>query len=106
MSDPIEDEIETVKNADRLAETQWSKLFHEARTAGQHYSGVTVQTRVADGRVETHSTPVKTRQGEHLRGTDDYDTTVSLVQKTFMDTQTAKQEIIRQLRRWQQHRNQ
>jgi hypothetical protein len=106
MSNPIEDEIKTVKNADRLAETQWSNLFHKARTTGKRYSGVTVQARIEDGEVETHPTPVKTRQGEHLRGTDDYDTTVSLVQKSFMDTKTAKQEIIRQLRIWQQHRNQ
>lgn len=100
----VEAQIDELKNADSLAGTPFSKLFHEARTTTPDnirtngYSGVTVQVRVRDGKFEVHDEPVKTRQGEHLRGTDSWDGKVSLVVKPFMDTHTARQEIIRQLR--------
>jgi len=103
-SEVVEEEIEAVKNADSLAETRFSKLFHEARTTtpDNHrtngYSGVTVQVRARDGELEVHDSPVKTRQGEHLRGTDSWDAKISLIVKPFMETRTARDEIIRQLR--------
>lgn len=103
-SEIVDEQIEAVKNADSLAETPFSKLFHEARTSTPNnmrtngYSGVTVQVRVRDGEFEVHDSPVKTRQGEHLRGTDAWDGKVSLVVKPFMETRTARDEIVRQLR--------
>jgi hypothetical protein len=103
-SEVIEAQIESVKNADSLAQTPFSKLFHEARTTTPDthrtngYSGVTVQVRVRDGEFEVHGIPVKTRQGEHLRGSDAWDGKISLVVKPFMETKTARSEIIRQLR--------
>jgi len=95
----VEDTIDAVKNADSLGETQFSTLFHEARTTGRNRAtGVTLQVRVRGGEFEVHDDPVKTRQGEHLRGTDAWDGMVSIPVKPFMDTQTARQEIVRQLR--------
>lgn len=108
-SEVVESEIEAVKNADSLAETKFSKLFHEARTSTPDtirtngYSGVTLQVRVRDGELEVHDNPVKTRQGEHLRGTSSWDSKISLVVKPFMDTETARQEIVRQLRQVQRN---
>jgi len=100
----IESEIETVKNAASLGDTKFSKLFHEARTAKSRvYSGVSLQVRVKDGNVEVHDTPVKTRQGEHLRGTDAWDSMINMPVKSFMDTKTGKDQIIYQLRNWQQY---
>jgi hypothetical protein len=92
-----------LRDATSLADTPFSALFHAARTstpdrAGTHgYSGVTVQVRVRDGQIET-SDPVKTRQGEHLRGTDAWDGMVSLPVKPFMTVRTARQEICYRLR--------
>ena len=103
-SEVVEAQIEAVQDAGSLAETQFSQLFHEARTstpnnAGTHgYSGVTVQVRVRDDEIEVHESPVKTRQGEHLRGTDSWDGKVSLPVRPFMETRVARQEIVRQLR--------
>ena len=95
----VENTIEAVKNADSLGETPFSKLFHEARTTGRNRAtGVTLQVRVCGGEFEVHNEPVKTRQGEHLRGTDAWDGMVSIPVKPFMDTRTAQQEIVRQLR--------
>jgi len=95
----VENTINAVKNADSLADTPFSKLFHEARTTGRNRAtGVTLQVRVRDGEFEAHDEPVKTRQGEHLRGTDAWDGMVSIPVKPFMDTRTAQQEIVRQLR--------
>ena len=97
--DVVESTIKTVKDADALGDTPFSKLFHEARTTGRNRAtGVTLQVRVRDGEFEVHDTPVKTRQGEHLRGTDAWDGMVSIPVKPFMDTRTARDEIIRQLR--------
>ena len=102
-SQVVAEQIEAVKDADSLADTPFSKLFHEARTTGRNRAtGVTLQVRARDGEVEAHDTPVKTRQGEHLRGTDSWDFMVSLPVKPFMDTRTARQEIVRQLDAWQQ----
>jgi len=103
QSEVVEAQIEELRNADSLVDTQFSKLFHEARTTTPDnyrtngYSGVTAQVRVSNGDIEV-SNPVKTRQGEHLRGTDSYDGKVSLVVKPFMETRTAKDEIVRQLK--------
>jgi hypothetical protein len=95
----VENTIEAVKDADSLADTPFSKLFHEARTTGRdRATGVTLQVRVRDGEFDVHDSPVKTRQGEHLRGTDAWDGKVSMPVKPFMDTQTARDEILRQLR--------
>jgi len=94
----VENTIESVRNADSLGETQFSTLFHEARTTGRNRAtGVSLQVRVRDGEFEVHESPVKTRQGEHLRGTDAWDGIISIPVKPFMDTQTARQEIVRQL---------
>jgi hypothetical protein len=97
-AETVEAQIEAVKNADSLGETPFSKLFHEARTTGRNRAtGVSLQVRVRDGDFEVHNEPVKTRQGEHLRGTDAWDYIVSIPVKPFMDTRTARQEIVRQL---------
>ena len=111
-SDVVEAQIETLRSADTLGETKFSKLFHEARTTTPDnfrtngYSGVTLQVRVRDGEFQVHEKPVKTRQGEHLRGTDSWDAKVSLTVKPFMDTRTAKDEIVRQLRAFQRNQAQ
>jgi len=108
-SDVVDEQIKAVKNADSLAETKFSKLFHEARTSTPDnirtngYSGVTLQVRVRDGEFEVHDDPVKTRQGEHLRGTSSWDSKISLVVKPFMDTETARDEIVRQLKQVQRN---
>ena len=103
-SDVIEAQIDELKNADSLADTPFSMLFHKARTSKSRvYSGVSLQVRVRDGEIEVHDNPVKTRQGEHLRGTDAWDSMISLPVKSFMETRTAKDEIIRQLRSWLQN---
>ena len=100
----IENEIETVKDAETLGETKFSKLFHKARTSKSRvYSGVSLQVRVRDGEVEVHDEPVKTRQGEHLRGTDAWDSMIHLPVKSFMDTKTGKDQIIYHLRQWMQY---
>ena len=102
-SNVIEAQIESVKNADSLADTPFSMLFHKARTSKSRvYSGVSLQVRVRNGEIEVHENPVKTRQGEHLRGTDAWDSMITLPVKSFMETRTAKDEIIRQLRSWLQ----
>jgi len=98
-SEVVDAQIETIRGAESLADTPFSKLFHEARTTGRNRAtGVTLQVRVRDGEFEGHDTPVKTRQGEHLRGTDAWDGMISLPVRPFMETQTARQEIVRQLR--------
>lgn len=102
-------QIETVENADRIAETEFGALFHEARTTTREkpgtsgYSSVVVQVRVRDGEFETHDEVVKTRQGETLRGTGAWDGTVSLPVRPFMETDTARSELLvqlRHLRKW------
>lgn len=103
-SDVVDAEMERLRGVESLADTPYSRLFHEARTSTPHsartngYSSVTVQVRVTEnGQVET-SEPVKTRQGEHLRGTDQYDGKISIPVQPFLDVRTARQEIVRQLR--------
>lgn len=103
-SDVVAEQIETVRNADSLGDTKFSKLFHDARTTGRNRAtGVTLQVRVRDGEFEVHEKPVKTRQGEHLRGTDAWDTMVSLPVKTFMESRVARDEIVRQLRAFERN---
>ena len=101
-TDIIGAQIKQLKQADTLADTPFSGLFHQARTANSMYSGVSQQARVRSGEIET-AEPVKTRQGEHLRGTDAYDSMITLPCKSFMRVETARDEIIRQLRAWRQH---
>jgi len=99
----IEAQIEDLKTADSLADTPFSMLFHKARTSKSRvYSGVSLQVRVRDGEIEAHPDPVKTRQGEHLKGTDSWDWMITLPVASFMETRTAKTEIIRQLNAWLQ----
>jgi len=93
---------ELSNNGGSLADTPFSKLFHEARTSEKMYTGITVQVRVRDGQFEVHDTPVKTRQGEHLRGTDQWDGMIHLPTQLFMDTKTARQELVWQLQKLQQ----
>lgn len=103
----IEDVIQEVRDADSIAETPFSSLFHEARTTNTMYSTVSVQVRVIDGgKFETHPSPVKTRQGEHLRGTDAWDTIISLPVVPFMKTEIARNELVRRLERWKQNEQQ
>jgi len=102
-SEVIQTQIDAIRGVESLADTPFSKLFHEARTAGRNYSGVALQVRITDGEIEAHSEPVKTRQGEHLRGTDAWDTIITLPTKTFMEVRTARQEIVRQLKAWLQN---
>lgn len=97
--DVIEAEIQALKDASSLADTPFSRLFHEARTTSRRRAtGVVVQVRVRGGELETRDGPVKTRQGEYLSGTSSWEGKVSLPVKPFMETMVAKQEIIRQLR--------
>jgi len=102
-TDVIDAEIDRLQGADSLAETPYAALFHTARTStpdtpgNSGYTGVTCQVRVRDGEIET-SDPVKTRQGQHLRGTGSWDGKLSLTVKPFLDVNTARQEIVRQLR--------
>ena len=103
-SDVIKAQIAELKDADSLADTPFSMLFHKARTSKSRvYSGVSLQIRVKDGEIDVHNDPVLTRQGEHLRGTDAWDSMITLPVKSFMETRTAKDEIIRQLRAWLQN---
>ena len=100
----IDATLDELSGADSLADTPFSRLFHEARTTSRRRAtGVTVQVRVRDGQLEVHDTPVKTRQGEHLRGTDAWDAQVNLPVRAFMDVRTARQEIARQLRHLQRY---
>lgn len=96
-SEVVEEQINELIGAESLADTPFSRVFHEARTARSMYSGVTCQVRVREGEIET-SDPVKTRPGEHLRGTDSWDALISLPVVQFMTTGTATDEITRQLR--------
>jgi hypothetical protein len=98
----VEDMIDELRNADSLAETPFGKLFQTARTAGRNYSGATVQVRVRDGELEA-SDPVKTRRGEHLRGTDAWDGMISLPSKAFMTADVASDHIAQQLKHVKKH---
>jgi hypothetical protein len=89
---------QNLKDIESLSDTPFSGLFHAARTAKSCYSGVTIQVRIEDGAIET-SEPVKIRQGQHLRGTDEYDGMIHLPVKSFMRTETARNEISSQLKR-------
>jgi hypothetical protein len=91
--------ITTIKNSDSLAETPFSQLFHKSRTTSPRvWNSVTVPIRLNDGNIEVGDT-VKTRQGEHFHvRNSSWDTTVSLGIKPFLDTRTARQEIVRQLK--------
>jgi hypothetical protein len=106
--DTIDDMIDRLHGRDSLADTPFSKLFHEARTSTPDtvrrngYTGVSAQIRVRDGEIDV-SKPVKTRQGEHLRGTDAYDGMVHLHVQPFMEVSTARREIMRQLRAWKRN---
>jgi len=92
----IEALIREVGTADRLADTPFSALFHEARTTSRRiYSSVTVRVHVEDGEV-TVGDPVKTEPGQHYRPHEGQP--IHLRIQPFMDTRTARQEIIRQLR--------
>lgn len=96
--DALDEQIAALDGIDSLADTPFSALFHEARTARSRFTGATVQVRVRDGEVET-SDPVLTRQGEHLRGTAGYDGRLSLPAQSFMDVRTASADLRRQLRK-------
>lgn len=99
-TDAEADAVEQVKAAESLAETPWSALFHEARTTSRrHYTSVAVPfSEGDDGEIQVGDV-VKTRQGEHyhVRNTS-WDGVVSLPVQPFMDTETARQEIVRKLR--------
>lgn len=97
-STTVEEEIEAIRGIESLGDTEFSMLFHEARTTSRHhYTGVAAAWRVRDGELEIGDV-VKTRQGEHYHVRDaPYDGTVTLPVKSFMDTRTARQEIVRQL---------
>lgn len=106
-ADALETEAERVRDADSLADTPWSALFHVSRTTKTDlnggYSSVEVQYRATVNGVETHSEPVKTRQGEHLRGTDAWDGTIKLRVEPFKTTSHAAERIAGQLEREARH---
>ena len=93
-----------VRNADSIAETPWSKLFHEARTTSRKtYTSVSVPVSVTSDGVKVGDV-VKTRQGEHFHMRDtSWDGVISLPVKPFMDTQTARQELSRRLKEFERH---
>jgi hypothetical protein len=101
----VEEWIDKLRGVDSLADTPFSELFHEARTstpdhAGTHgYSGVSACFKI-DGGELTVADPVKTRQGEHLRGTDAYDGMLGLHVRPFMPVHEATDRIVHQLQRW------
>jgi len=102
-ADVLEDEAERVRNADSLADTPWSALFHVSRTSRREQNGghstVEVQYRATVDGVETHSQPVKTRGGEHLRGTDSWDGSIKLRVEPFKALTRAAERIAEQLDR-------
>lgn len=96
--DAVEAEIDAVKNADSLADTPFSQLFHAARTSSrQYHTGVSMPVRVRDGELQVGSV-VKTAQGEHHHVRDaPWDTTLGLPVKPFMGTRVARQLLVEQL---------
>lgn len=96
--DAVEAEIDAVKNAESLADTPFSQLFHEARTSSRRYhTGVSIPVRVRNGELQVGSV-VKTAQGEnhHVRDAP-WDATFGLPVKPFMETRVAKQLLVEQL---------
>lgn len=90
---------ENVQDADKLSETEFSGLFHEARTnSRQIYTSVSLPVAFNCNGSFAVGEPVRSRQGEHFRANDNWDDVISLSVQPFMDTQTAKQEILRQIR--------
>lgn len=90
-----------VQNADTLGDTEFSELFHAARTTSREvYTGVSVPVRHdEDGNITDVGEIVKTRQGEnfHVRNSS-WDATVSLSVRPFMDTDRAREDLVWKLR--------
>lgn len=97
--------IESIKEAESLAETEFSELFHGARTTSPKiFTGVSVAIKETESGIEVGKV-VKTRQGEHYHVRDtSWDGVVSLPVRSFMRTEEAKQEIIRQLKEFKRIR--
>jgi len=103
-TDTLQDRVETLdrqinelKDAESLAETPFGRLFHAARTSRDIYTSVAVAVSWDGTDMEVNKTVVKCRQGEHYRN-DGADFILSLPVKPFMDTRTARQELVRKLR--------
>lgn len=92
-------ESERVRNLDSLADTKWSRLFHEARTCDGSVQSVSIAVRVRGGAVEV-GIPLRTRQGEthHVRNETRWDGTVSIQARPFMSTDCATKAISDELR--------
>ncbi|WP_226042486.1 hypothetical protein [Natrinema sp. DC36] len=100
------DAIETIHNqvreADSLADTPFSELFHEARTSDKRYTGATADytLEIEDGEPTlTQQVCVKTRQGEHWMPDNDPDLSIGMHAKPFLGTEEAKQRITDQLQK-------
>jgi hypothetical protein len=94
-----------VKEAETLGETEFSKLFHEARTSSsQTFNGVSVPVKVNEGEIVDIGNVVKTRKGEHFHVRDScWDNVISLPVRPFMETKVAKPHINRQIKEILRH---
>jgi len=96
---------ENVKQADSLSETEFSGLFHVARTTtpdsrqSNGYSSVSVPVHFGEDGDYVVGAVVKTRRGEHyhVRNSNYWNAVISIPVKPFMETQVAKDEILRQI---------
>lgn len=84
-----------LQNADKLAGTPFSELFHEARTCDQIYTGVHCEYTIdSDTGTISQISLTKLRQGEHvLDHPDAADFSLSLPRKPFMTAERAKEII-------------
>jgi len=91
-----------VKEANSLAETEFSELFHVARTTSPDnmrtngYSSVSIPVCFKESGEYEVGEPVKTRSGVHfhVRNSNKWNTVISLPVRPFMETQVAKDELL------------
>lgn len=96
----LEDLREQVQDADKLADTPFSELFHEARTSNQIYNKINCYYQIdPDTGSISQLTLFKLQQGEHiLDHPNAADFSASLPRKPSMTTEYAKQLIVESLR--------
>jgi len=98
----LRDTLKHVKDAERIGDTPFSDLYHQARTSSpQTWGGVAAPVWVEENGVRVEEA-VTTRRGEHYRH-NAADMVVSLPVKPFMVTATARNGIVRSLRLALQH---
>lgn len=97
-SDVVQEVKRSLEGIESLKGTKFSKLFHESRTTSDKYESVVCQVRVINEELET-SEPVAEKNGQNLRGTDDWDGFVKLPIIPFMSTRNASNIIQDQLKK-------